>query len=253
MNQKERIVEALKLLENQKTISQEELMRIFSISKDTARRDILKLVESGLAERYPGGVSLPILKPQIESYTSRLVKQSEQKQAIASAASKVIKDHMTIYLDVSTTIHFLASDLEQNDLLVVTNSMDNAIAASQNEANKVYLLGGFFNFHSRVLSGEPVLGQLKQFNFDIAFIGGAGLTDEGIFYSELTDVYLKQEIIRNSEKVYLLIDHTKVNTKTAFKLDFSGVDGIITDEPLPKELMQHLISKEVEVISLKGL
>ncbi|MBC1367185.1 DeoR/GlpR transcriptional regulator [Listeria innocua] len=253
MNQKERIVEALKLLENQKTISQEELMRIFSISKDTARRDILKLVESGLAERYPGGVSLPILKPQIESYTSRLVKQSEQKQAIASAAGKVLKDHMTIYLDVSTTVHFLASDLEQNDLLVVTNSMDNAIAASQNEANKVYLLGGFFNFHSRILSGEPVLGQLKQFNFDIAFIGGAGLTDEGIFYSELTDVYLKQEIIRNSEKVYLLIDHTKVNTKTAFKLDFSGIDAVITDEPLPKELMQNLISKEVEVISLKGL
>lgn len=237
MNQKERIVKALKLLESKKTISQEELMRIFSISKDTARRDILKLVESGLAERYPGGVSLPILKPQIESYTSRLVKQSEQKQAIASAAGEVIKDHMTIYLDVSTTVHFLASDLEQNDLLVVTNSMDNAIAASQNEANKVYLLGGFFNFHSRVLSGEPVLGQLKQFNFDVAFIGGAGLTDEGIFYSELTDVYLKQEIIRNSEKVYLLIDHTKVNTKTAFKLDFSGIDAVITNEPLPKDLM----------------
>ncbi|MEF3399694.1 DeoR family transcriptional regulator, partial [Listeria monocytogenes] len=49
MNQKERIVEELKLLENMKTISQEELMQIFSISKDTARRDILKLVESGLA------------------------------------------------------------------------------------------------------------------------------------------------------------------------------------------------------------
>ncbi|MCL1389240.1 DeoR family transcriptional regulator, partial [Listeria monocytogenes] len=58
MIQKERIVEELKLLENKKTISQEELMKIFSISKDTARRDILILVESGLAERYPGGVSL---------------------------------------------------------------------------------------------------------------------------------------------------------------------------------------------------
>ncbi|HFK6602232.1 TPA: DeoR/GlpR family DNA-binding transcription regulator [Listeria monocytogenes] len=253
MNQKERIVEELKLLENKKTISQEELMQIFSISKDTARRDILKLVESGLAERYPGGVSLPVLKPQIESYTSRLVKQSEQKKKIAYAAGKVIKDHMTIYLDVSTTVHFLASNLEQHDLVVVTNSMDNAIAASQKEANKVYLLGGFFNFHSRVLYGEPVLGQLQQFNFDVAFIGGAGLTEDGIFYSELTDVYMKQEIIRNSEKVFLLIDSTKVNKKTASKIDFSGIDAVITDQPLPKDLMQCLISKEVEVISLKGL
>ncbi|EAK8938906.1 DeoR/GlpR transcriptional regulator [Listeria monocytogenes] len=253
MNQKERIVEELKLLEKQKTISQEELMQIFSISKDTARRDILKLVESGLAERYPGGVSQPILKPQIESYTSRLVKQSAQKQKIARAAGETIKDHMTIYLDVSTTVHFLASELKQNDLVVVTNSMDNAIAASQNEANKVYLLGGFFNFHSRVLSGEPVLAQLKQFNFDLAFIGGAGVTEEGIFYSELTDVYMKQEIIRNSEKVFLLIDNTKVNKKTSSKIDFSGIDTVLTDQPLPKDLMQHLISKEVEVISLRGL
>ncbi|PZG32265.1 DeoR/GlpR transcriptional regulator [Listeria ivanovii] len=252
MNQKERILEELKLLESQKTISQEELMRIFSISKDTARRDIVKLVESGLAERYPGGVSRPILKPQIESYTSRLVLQSKQKQGIAYAAGKLIKNHMTIYLDVSTTVNFLASDLEQNDLVVVTNSMDNAISASQNENNKVYLLGGFFHFHSRVLSGEPVLDQLKQFNFDFAFIGGTGITEAGVFYSELTDVYMKQEIIRNSEKVYLLMDTTKVNKKTAFKIDFSGIDGVITDGPLPKNLMQHLISKEVEVISLKG-
>ncbi|EJH5407168.1 DeoR/GlpR transcriptional regulator, partial [Listeria monocytogenes] len=43
------------------------------------------------------------------------------------------------------------------------------------------------------------------------------------------------------------------NKKTAFKIDFSGIDAVITDEPLPKDLMQHLISKEVEVISLKGL
>lgn len=105
MNQKERIVEELKLLENMKTISQEELMQIFSISKDTARRDILKLVESGLAERYPGECHYQF-KTSNESYTNRLVKQSEQKQKIAYVAGKVIKDHMTIYLDVSTTVHF---------------------------------------------------------------------------------------------------------------------------------------------------
>ncbi|MBX9558231.1 DeoR/GlpR transcriptional regulator, partial [Listeria monocytogenes] len=63
---------------------------------------------------------------------------------------------------------------------------------------------------------------------------------------------MKQEIIRNSEKVYLLVDSTKVINKTAFKIDFSGIDSVITDEPLPKDLLQHLISKEVEVISLKG-
>lgn len=252
MNQKERIAEILNILEKRQKISQEELVEIFSISKDTARRDILKLVENGLAERYPGGVSRPILKAQIENYSNRLIKQAKEKQKIAETAYQLVSSQMTVYLDVSTTVNFLAADLEQKNLVIVTNSMDNALTVSQKDNNQVYLLGGFFNSNSRVLSGEPVLHQLRQFNFDFAFIGGAGITEQGIFYSELTDVYLKEEIIRNAHKVCLLIDSTKVNKRTTYKIDFTGVDFIITDQPLPKDLMEKLKLQEIEVVNVNG-
>ncbi|MGM0169706.1 DeoR family transcriptional regulator, carbon catabolite repression regulator [Enterococcus sp. AZ135] len=252
MNQKERIAEILKMLEERQKVSQEELMEIFSISKDTARRDILKLVENDLAERYPGGVSRPILKVQIENYSNRLIKQAKEKQEIAEVAYQLVGTQMTVYLDVSTTVNFLASNLDQKNLFIVTNSMDNALAVSPKNSNQVYLLGGLFNPNSRVLSGEPVSHQLRQFNFDFAFIGGAGITEQGIFYSELTDVYLKEEIINNTQKVCLLIDSTKVNRRTAYKIDFTGIDLIITDQSFPKDLIEKLELQKIEVINVEG-
>ena len=55
MNQQERLIEILKLLETEPFLKQETLVDHFNISKDTARRDILKLVEQDLVERVNGG------------------------------------------------------------------------------------------------------------------------------------------------------------------------------------------------------
>src|SRR5574337_1411284 len=99
MSQKERLAQILKILEKQQTISQEEMISIFAISKDTARRDIVKLVDSGLVERYPGGVSLPVLKAKIEEYSNRLIKNAGDKKRIAEKASSLLESNMTIYLD----------------------------------------------------------------------------------------------------------------------------------------------------------
>ena len=44
MYQEERIYEILKMLKDKKTLSIHEIISIFEISRDTARRDIVKLV-----------------------------------------------------------------------------------------------------------------------------------------------------------------------------------------------------------------
>lgn len=251
MNQQERVAKILAMLEEQPKISQEELMSLFAISKDTARRDIVKLVESGLAERYPGGISRPVLKAQIETYSRRLIKDATEKQRIAQGALQLIPLGGTIYLDVSTTVQFLAANLPANNVTVVTNSMDNALAVSPKTGNQVYLLGGFFKADSRLLAGESVLQQLSQFNFDWAFIGGAGLTEQGVFYSELADCQLKQTVIHNAQKVCLLIDSSKINQQSAYKIGFSGIDLIITDRPLGASLMKVLAAEEIAVIIVK--
>ena len=66
MDQKQRLAKILELLEEKKKLSQIEIAEFFSISKDTARRDILLLAESNLVERYRGGITLPYTKAKIE-------------------------------------------------------------------------------------------------------------------------------------------------------------------------------------------
>lgn len=250
MSQKERLAQILKILEKQQTISQEEMISIFAISKDTARRDIVKLVDSGLVERYPGGVSLPVLKAKIEDYSNRLIKNAGDKKRIAEKASSLLGSNMTIYLDVSTTVNFLASAIDKKEVAIVTNSIDNAMSVNRKVSKQVYLLGGFLNADSHLISGASVLQQLQRFNFDYAFIGGGGITEQGVFYSELTDISLKEEIISNSQKVCLLVDGTKINKVTGYKLDFSGIDIIITNRIFPGDVLSKLTSLGIEVINI---
>ena len=61
MYQEERIYKILKLLREKKSLSNQEIMEKFNISRDTARRDILKLVDEGVAVRTHGGITKPEL------------------------------------------------------------------------------------------------------------------------------------------------------------------------------------------------
>ena len=249
MDQKQRLARILEILEDRKQLTQEELSMMFSISKDTARRDILALTELGLVDRIRGGISLPIMKAQIASYTDRLVNHAADKQAIAAKAVEWIQSGTTIMLDVSTTVQFISKQLTQTDLLVVTHSIDNAISVStQQQGNKVYLLGGYFNPDSHVLHGSSIGEQLQQFYFDFAFIGASGITADGLFYSELEDIQVKKSILQNSKKVCLVVDASKVNQTSSFKMSFDGIDLLFTNRRLPAAIQEKLDLYGIEVI-----
>ncbi|MBO0441201.1 DeoR/GlpR family DNA-binding transcription regulator [Candidatus Enterococcus ikei] len=253
MNQKERIAKILELLQEKEKLEATELADYFKISKDSIRRDILLIVNEGLAERYRGGIALPIIKTKIEDYSNRLVVNSQEKIQIARKAVEKISVDQTIWLDVSTTVQFIAKELTQENVLIVTNSIDNAISATEvNKQQEVFLLGGYFNPSSHLLHGTSVMTQLTNFYFDIAFIGASGINEAGLFYSELEDIELKQTIIKNTKKTCVVIDNSKVRNTTNFKLDFSEIDLLITDKPLPKTITAQLQKDEVTIILVEG-
>ena len=249
MDQKQRLIKILELLEQKEQLSQEELVKIFSVSKDTARRDILMLTEQGLAERYRGGISLPLIKAKIEKYSERLVVNSKEKELIASKAANLIKDNNTVLLDVSTTVNFMAKYMNQKDLFIVTHSIDNAISfSSRNKDNKIFLLGGYFNSESHVMHGSSVLEQLNQFYFDYAFIGASGINSEGIFYSDLEDIHVRKSIISKSKNVCIVLDESKFNQTSSFKIGFEGIDTIITNKPIPSSIEKKINDYNIKLI-----
>ncbi|MGX7263600.1 DeoR/GlpR family DNA-binding transcription regulator [Enterococcus crotali] len=249
MDQTERIAKILELLQEKEKLDAAELATYFHVSKDSIRRDILLIVNDGLAERYRGGIRLPIIKTKIENYSKRLVANSQEKIQIARKAVKEISANQTIWLDVSTTAQFIAKELTQENVLIVTNSIDNALSATEkNNEQAVFLLGGYFNSRSHLLHGTSIITQLANYYFDVAFIGASGINEAGLFYSELEDIELKQTIIKNAKRTCVVMDSSKVRNTTNFKLDFSEIDMLITDKPLPKTLIAQLKKAEVQII-----
>ena len=252
MNQKERLTAILDLLEQKNSLSQSELVNHFKISKDTARRDILKLVDMKLVDRYPGGISQPILQNKIEQYAQRLIDFPVEKSDIAQVANQLITDNQLLFMDVSTTVNFLTKELSSHNLSVVTNSIDNAFSIPQDVLkDPAILLGGYFNPSSRTVTGEAVIQQLQAFQFDLAFIGCSGLSKDGIFYDELSDIYLKETIIKQSKKVCLLLTDHKLKQTSSYQLPLTGIDVIITNKHLPEALLAATRKHQIKIITTK--
>src|SRR5690606_33739989 len=97
MSQQERLIQILTYLEKHKTMDIHQMIAAFQISRDTARRDIVKLTQKKLAVRIYGGVASPSFHKKIDDYQVRSGSQSEAKQAIGLKAASLIASNEIVY------------------------------------------------------------------------------------------------------------------------------------------------------------
>lgn len=143
MYQEERLIEIIKLLENRKALSNQEIMEYFHISRDTARRDIVKLVETGAAVRTHGGITLHDYRLDILSYTERIAENYQDKKKVANVVSSYLVENQFCFFDVSTTIALLC-EKGLKSTKVYTNSLHN-LSILQGKTDDIHLLGGKLN------------------------------------------------------------------------------------------------------------
>lgn len=95
--QEERIYKILEILKTKKTMTNQEIMDQFHISRDTARRDIVRLVSENLAVRTHGGITLNDVH-QIGNYQTRKQENEEIKNEIGKTAVSLIENNKVIFL-----------------------------------------------------------------------------------------------------------------------------------------------------------
>ena len=160
----------------------------------------------------------------------------------------MIADNEMIYLDVSTTVNFIAQSLQSKPVTIVTNSIDTAYVSAQTKDTTVHLLGGTLNKSSRHLSGYSTIEKLKDYHFNKVFIGAAGVTESGLYYLFEEDIHFKRELIKHTDQVILLADQSKYNQHHKYKaLSLESIDVFITNEAPPKDLYRAMKECEVEV------
>lgn len=246
MYQEERLARLTELLNEQKTLSNQEVMEALGVSRDTARRDIIQLVDMGVAKRTHGGITVNHLNLEIMSYKERLSENHQQKQVIAQYAQAYLQDKQLCFFDVSTTIELLCARVPAG-INAYTNSLRNMLALQMTECT-VHLVGGKLNRTNQYLYGGETLQQLESIHFDIVFLGAASIHENGIYAEDAEDTSLKRKLIQNCNTVCLLADHSKFFKRSKYLIArLEQIDMLITDSLPPSNIMQSIEQAGVQL------
>lgn len=248
MYQQQRLSKIMKLLKEKEVLSGQELMEIFQISRDTARRDIVKLSEEGAVIRTHGGIALPEINHIIEEYKGRQQLNVSAKKNIGKAAAEMIKEGQVCFFDVSTTVRFLCADLIKPSV-IYTNSMDNLSLLVEQDHIEICAVGGNVNRKNRFFYGGETRDQLMKIHFDAAFLGAASISEDGIYYEEKEDADVKRIAASRAEKVIVLADSTKFQKKSRYQaLPLNKIDILITDRDPDSFWRQKLSENQIKII-----
>lgn len=244
----------MQVLEEKQALSLKEIIQLTGASRDTARRDVVKLAEKNLIQRTYGGIALPQSFKQLDDYLQRSIEGNLEKQQLAKVAGEMVHEAQSVYLDVSTTISYIPQYLTQSEnMFTVTNSIDIADQLLRNSASKTRLLGGNLDRENRCVNGTRPLIELDQYKFDIAFASVVGIDPDGVYYAYEEDIDMKKKLREQTAKLVLLADTRKINQAHYFKAySWEEIDILITNQPLPKDLSEILEKQKVEVLYAGG-
>lgn len=237
----ERQEKILNYLSAKKNASVNELMDLLQTSDSTLRRDLMILEQKGLCTRVHGGVSFvesdqPIRAQESTMSRRRKVAQKE-KQEIARKAIGLIHDGDLVYIDAGTTTEALLDLIEDQNIHVVTNSINHAALAA-GKGLAVSLVGGSFKSLTDAIVGEEALEFLDQYLFDVGFFGVNAITENGkLLTPDMREAAVKRKALQHSRKAYVLADSSKLNQTSNIRFGSLDQAVLITDKDPDNENM----------------
>ncbi|WP_436664386.1 DeoR/GlpR family DNA-binding transcription regulator [Alicyclobacillus acidoterrestris] len=205
--QEERLEKIMNHMMEHRRISVQEICDLFGVSRDTARRDVVKLTERGMVVRTQGGAILPSIPHYGGSYFERVNLDSTVKSEIGRVAATLVDDEDFIILDTSTTVLYLTDYIHASNVTIVTNGIDIAACLADKDNCTIHLLPGKLNKLHRFVYGSSTVKSLSEYQVNKVFLGGGSITEEGIFTSDEEEAALKRQMIQQADEVILLADH----------------------------------------------
>ena len=251
MTQANRLKEIRRLLLEKRELKTREIASYFGISFDTARRDVLRLTETGQALRIHGGI-MAVDDDSVPSFLNRQHILSPVKRDLAEIASHFVHTGQCDFIGPSTTLNLLCQRLGGQDLTVVTNSIDNVLALLPMQQPAVRLLGGNVDKTNRVTHSPLAMETLRQLRFHTVFIGAAKVGTDGTYLSDADDAAMIQLAVSRAQRVILVAEkHKFVSEVTApyQSAPLDRIDVVITDAPLDDEV-KKLFSPRTRLIHL---
>lgn len=225
------------LLEDKTEISTKELMNLFHVSFDTARRDIIHLDQTGQAIRVHGGI-MRLSDSGGASYNTRTHIKSPLKMKMAKLIKPYIKANGLYFFSCSTTITQLCAQVAGVNAQIVTNSIDNAGILMKNNLPHAELLGGEINAENHYTYSLSSLQALANYDFDLAVIGAAAVKKDGLYLVNENDAIIDRQAVSRAKKVLAVAENYKFSParRAAYRIvPGEKIDILVSDQPLKKE------------------
>lgn len=250
----ERRRQVLELVSKRGFIALTDLAREIDASESTLRRDLEYWHKKGrLLKTHGGAIGLGNghALPPLEERTSA---QLEEKRRIARAAAARIADGDSVLLDGGTTTLEVARELVGRSVQIVTNSLPIAALFSSRREAELVLLGGYVYPRTEVALGPWTVRMMEDIHVQQAVLSVGGLTDKGLFNSNLLLVETERQMMRCADEVVVVADHTKVGRPAlAFLCELATIDTLIVDDAVSPEGRRMLDGQtDVRVIYAGG-
>lgn len=223
------------------------LADILGTSQVTIRKDLEYLSEKGMLKR-ERGYALPNDAGDIHY---RIAFHIAQKQKIARRASDCIQDGEMLMIESGSTCALFAEQLAKTkkNVTIITNSVFLADYVKGYPNIELILLGGTLQPHSQSLVGLLTKNSAASFHVDKLFAGTDGYSrDFGFTGDDLARSDTLSAMTECADHVYILTDSGKFSHPGAVSfLPLQDVYEVITDEGLPKEEQDFLLSQGIRV------
>jgi DeoR/GlpR family transcriptional regulator of sugar metabolism len=239
MKRRQRQRQILELLQLDPELGVDDACARLGASAATVRREFAQLAAEGRVEKTWGGVRLRNsagAEPTgPAAFQHRLTENAAEKRVIAEGAAQLLEDGDVVMIDGGTTTYQLCEFIALKRIRIITNSLVIAQAVDRLKGRQrgaeIYLTGGILQPESSVLSGPPAEAFLKRYHARWAFLSAAGVDAKEATNHNEAVLASERLMIEQSERVALLVDHTKLGQRAMCGLSsLTKVDHLFTGD-----------------------
>lgn len=161
---------------------------------------------------------LPTLAAHEDSFDRRMKVDADAKQLLAAAAMSLLSPHETVFLDSSSTTHFVARNIVEAGLAatVLTNSLPIMTMLASEGGPNVELIGvgGTLRALTRSFVGAGATRTVTEHYADRLFLSVKGVVDgDTLTDADSLEADIKRTMIAHARDSVLLIDGTKLDVR----------------------------------------
>lgn len=243
MNEDYRHKQLLKLLDEKKLLSTNEIIDQLGVSPATARRDINKLNEQGRLRKVRNGAEA--INVHFTSSKTQINNASE-KQRIAEAANQLCTAGSTIVLTCGSTMQMLGNKLCGRKVQIITNFLPLANYLIEHNHDDLVIMGGQYNKNKQVTLS---LSNQAEYAADIMFTSGKGMDVAGLYKTDMIIANSEQQLSKRASKLVVLADSSKLGKQVGMLFaDLSEIDLLITGKESDPNIIAQLREKGLEVM-----